>query len=385
MNNFILNGNASGEVAASLAQAGYDPGAFRPWKGRDGKSYVTLVKRDRRGDPILHDSYSANEMAKKRGLTLNAAQLDSMVGTPIRQNYLSANAATLTRDAWKQLDTAVITQARPVLQAWNDLAAANSFTIPDGMGKTVLEYQDMTDIGPATVSMDGLREGDSDRPVFDLKGLPLPITHKDFHFSERQIRVSRSGNMPVDTTNAGLAGRKVAEEIELTTLGISEQMVRYAGYDTYGYLNFPARLTYQITAPTAAGYTPEDTKNDVLRMKQLAKDNYHNGPYRLYVSSAWDQYMDDDYKNERGDTLRNRLERIDRVSSPTTLDFLPGFSMILIQQTPEVARAVTAMSLTTLQWPTKGGMQQNFKVMAIMVPQLRADAVGQTGIVHGAP
>ena len=40
--------------------------------------------------------------------------------------------------------------------------------------------------------------------------------------------------------------------------------------------------------------------------------------------------------------------------------------------------------ITTVQWESHGGMQINFKVMAIMVPQLRADFTGQTGIVHGS-
>jgi hypothetical protein len=42
------------------------------------------------------------------------------------------------------------------------------------------------------------------------------------------------------------------------------------------------------------------------------------------------------------------------------------------------------MEITTLQWETHGGMMQNFKVMAIMVPQIRGDFNGNTGIVHGS-
>jgi len=42
------------------------------------------------------------------------------------------------------------------------------------------------------------------------------------------------------------------------------------------------------------------------------------------------------------------------------------------------------MDMTTVQWDTQGGLQQNFKVMSIMVPQTRADQNGNTGIVHGS-
>jgi len=41
------------------------------------------------------------------------------------------------------------------------------------------------------------------------------------------------------------------------------------------------------------------------------------------------------------------------------------------------------MPITTVQWESQGGMRLNFKVMAIQVPQLRADYSSQSGIAHG--
>lgn len=382
---YILNGQATGDVASVLMQNGFDPGALRPWRGVDGRSYVTVVQRLPNGMPKLFDSTTVQNYAKKRGLTVNDEMMQNMIGRPMTHNVLTNATATLRKDDWKLLDRAVMTQAKPRLKAFQDLRGIGSFVIPNGMGKTMLEYERMTDISPATVSMDGLRQGDSDRVTFDLRGLPLPITHKDFQFSLRQLETSRQGGTPLDTTNAGLAGEKVAEEIERTCLGISSQMISYGGYDVPGYLNFPHRLTYEIADPTDVAWTPEQTKTDVLRMKQLSVNNHHYGPWKLYVSTAWDEYLDDDYKDNRADTLRDRLMRIGGISAIETLDYLPGYDMILVQQTPSTARAVIAMEITTLQWPSHGGMQSNFKVMAIMVPQLRADAADQCGIVHGAP
>jgi hypothetical protein len=68
------------------------------------------------------------------------------------------------------------------------------------------------------------------------------------------------------------------------------------------------------------------------------------------------------------------------------LQFLPGtpYTMLLVQFTPDVVRVVIGLDITTMQWETHGGMQMNFKVMCIMVPQLRADMNGNTGVVHGS-
>jgi len=51
--------------------------------------------------------------------------------------------------------------------------------------------------------------------------------------------------------------------------------------------------------------------------------------------------------------------------------------------TSNVARAIIGMDFTTLQWESRGGMQKNFKVMAIMVPNLRSTNSGKCGILHG--
>ena len=69
------------------------------------------------------------------------------------------------------------------------------------------------------------------------------------------------------------------------------------------------------------------------------------------------------------------------------LDFLKpadshAYTLLLVQMTPDVARAVVGMDMTVVQWPSMGGLRLNFKVMSIQVPQLRADYNGQCGIMH---
>jgi hypothetical protein len=112
-------------------------------------------------------------------------------------------------------------------------------------------------------------------------------------------------------------------------------------------------------------------------------------------------------------TLRDRLRAIGDVADVRRLDFLfssiapwsapptgtnifgvvpgPGpenvvqgypFVMLLVQMTPDVAQAINGMDITTIQWETLGGMQINFKVMAIQVPRLRSDFYQNCGIEH---
>lgn len=346
---FIINGQANGDVASKLLANNMDVNALRPYIGDDGRSYQTVVE---------------NGVAKA---------------------VLTNATATLRKDDWKLLDSAIVKAAKPRLKAVADLRAAGlTFNIPNGMAKTGLETETQSDISDAIVSMDGLRQSTADRPVFELTNLPLPIIHKDFDFSARQVMVSRNGGSPLDTTTAELAGRRVAEIAEKMLLGTFGSYT-FGGGTIYGYTNFPNRLTKIMTIPD--GTNQATTVNEVLEMRLQAQQAFHYGPYKLYVSTAWDVYLDDDYSSAKGDnTLRERLAKISNITGVETLDYLDvdgtAFIMIMVQQTSNVVREIIGMDITTVQWESKGGMQLNFKVMAIMVPQLRADQNSNTGIVH---
>lgn len=371
---YVLNGQAFGEAGEVMAHCRYEPNLLRPFKGRDGQAYITVNtgKLDDKDQPVFE---------ARRVVDL----MWGGVNVPI-----TANATSLRKDDWILLDKAVHRAARERLRAWSDLAAANTFGGFNGMSKMILEHESMSDPGEAIVDMDGLTPGRTDAPLFQLEGLPLPITHSDFWFSERRLAVSRNSGTPLDTSMAEAAGRRVAEQIEKTLIGTVTGITygTAASYGTsaakvWGYTNFPDRLT-KTDLTTPDGTNGASTVDDVLEMIEDANNAKHYGPFMLYHSTDWDKYMDDDYRANDSRTLRARLRDISQITDVRRLDFLTDtFTLLLVQMTPDVARAVVGMDFTTVQWPTSGGMRQNFKVMAIMVPQIRSDYYGNTGIVHG--
>lgn len=346
---FILNGQAHGGVANTLLQNNFSVNVLRPWIGKDGRAYI----------------------ARNQG--------GKMVACPV-----PVGNAALRHEEWKILDEAIVAAAKPRLRVVADLRAAGlTYNIPDGMGKTVLMTENVSDISAADISMDPARETAGDRPDYDLANLPLPVIHKDFFFNARQIATSRNLGAPIDVTTAQLAARRVAEEAEKLALGTTGSFA-YGGGTIYGLTNFPSRLTKVLTDPTSSGWTPKDTVTEVLAMKQQSMDAFHYGPWVLYTSPSWDQFLDEDYSTLKGDnTLRERLKKIENIRDIRTADYLTGYQMVLVQQTSDVVREVIGMDITTVQWESMGGMRLHFKVMAILVPQLRADHNGNTGIVHG--
>jgi uncharacterized linocin/CFP29 family protein len=357
---YLFNGKASGSVASRLLHNGFDVGAMRPYVGKNGHSFVTL-----------RDGEEEDEKGNMK--------------TKYKVVPLANASAALLREEWKYIDRAVVEAARPRLRAWADLRRSSSLVIPGGMSKTIVESMRVKDITPAKISMDGVAISDSDVPEGDTIGVPLPIIHKDCKISARVLAVSRNGALPLDTTFVSLAARKVAEEVEKMTIGIGAGAgYQYGGYTIHGYTSFPDRITYELTNPTDGGWTPKVLVQEVIGMRKAAEDVGFDGPFVMYISADWSALLDEDYSDVKGsNTIRQRILALDNISTIRTLDYLEGYQILLVQLTPDVARAIEGMPLTTLQWEHQGGMEICLKVMAIMVPQLRADYYNGTGIVHG--
>lgn len=354
MPDLIYNGQAHGSLAARLMESNFDVGQLRPFIGNDGRHYETVMNAD--GKPEVRLARNAD--------------------------------ATLRKDAWIHLDQQIVKAAQPELRLIGDLRSRGlEYNLPNGLGTTVLQTEKQSDINPATVSMDGLRRGEADRPHYDLTNLPIPIIHKDFYFSTRQMATAANSGSPLDTTMAELAARQVAEEAEKMAMGVSTVADQYSyGSGTiYGLTDFPSRITQSITDPTSMGWVPNDLITELLSMREAAKDAYHRGPYRVYMARNWDTYLDEDFSASKGSiTLRERIAKIPEIGSPVTLEFLADNTVILVQTTSDNIRIVVGMEMQTVQWEEQGGMQMNFKVMAILVPQLRADYNSNCGIVHGS-
>lgn len=361
MPDYILNGQAYGGVATALLDAKLDQNVMRPFLGDDGRSWITVPKTDRFGRQVFNKDTNKPMFESKPAMVHNA---------------------TLTRDSWILIDKTVVASARPRLRAVADVRGAGLvMNIPGGMGKTVLEYQTMGDMTDAVISMDGLRESENDRVEFDTRFLPLPIIHKDFHLTLRQIEASRNGT-PLDLTQAEICGRKVAEEAEKLLIGVSSSY-SYGGGTVYGYTNHPQRNTKVLTAPTTANHGT--TLAEIIDMRQKLMDDGFFGPYVMYVSPNWAAWLDEDFLTAKGDnTFRERILKLEGITDIRTLDYLTGTTAILVQMTGDVVKEIVGMDIVTIQWETNGGMRVNFKVMAIMVPQLRYDPDGGMGIVHGS-
>ncbi len=313
-----------------------------------------------------------------------------LLASGLKVNALRTNA-TLRKDEWVQYDQAVVNAAQLRLVGVADLMSRGLvYRFGNGLGKTVLEYEDASDMSDAQVSMDGVTRGKNDRIEFDLNYLPLPVTHKDWFLNIRVLNATRAGNSNLDTTQAALAARKVSEAIENYLFNGSSSFT-FGGGTIYGLTDHPYINTGSLTADWATTSTTGDNiLDDVKAMKQESITARHFGPWMLYIPTAYETALDDDFKAASDKTIRQRIKEISGIIDIRVADKLTTSGgknrVVLVQMTEDVVRMVEGLPITNVEWQEQGGMITNYKVMTILVPQVRADQDQRSGVtVYTAP
>lgn len=328
----------------NLAAHHMDPGVLRPYQGANGKSFVTIL-------------------GKAEEIMVQAA---------------------LRKDEWITFDEAIVRATRSRLTGVDMLNSRGLTFNLDGMMKTVLETENQSDMTEAQLSMDGLTPAEKDRLNFEIVGLPLPITSKDFHLSSRVLGASRAIGQPLDTSTIESCVFKVKEKVE-TMLFLGASAFKSGGYTLRGFTDFAQRNTASLTANwDDSAATGAVVLADVLAWKATLISKGFYGPYGIFIPQNFETPLDEDFKANGELTIRDRLMKITGLEFIQVADKLTADNVIMFQLTSDVARMVNGMGIVPVEWNTLGGMSLHFKVMTIQVPQIRADQEGNCGVLHAS-
>jgi len=332
-------GGLSGSAARTLFHNSMDVGAVRPFVGRDGRSYITV----------------------------NGA---------VREFH---GNALLRKDEWVHLDTTVVETARRELTIINDLRAAGLSRDVGNLGTTIIEYERSGDLGPARVDMSGTTRGDEDTMAFDLAGVPLPITHKQFRLNLRRLQASRNLGQGLDVSQAALAARIVAETLDdMVFNGVPDLSID--GRSVPGLLTHADRNIGTLSADwTDPAATP---LADVQAMINASRASHYRGPYMLYVPDSYYTLLSDDYKAESDKTWLERISALPAIQGVKATGSLPDGNVVLVQLTSDVIELGEAQDITTVDWDEQGGFEAHFKVFAGIVPIIKSTYARQSGVTH---
>ena len=328
----------------------------------------------------------------------NGAQAHGDVAVKLLANGMNPAALrtndVLRKEEWKLMDDILIEEARRRLVFVDDLVGAGmTFSIGNGLGTTLIEWERVSHMEGAQISMDGVMDGRRDVVEFDLQQMPVPIIHRDFQINIRKLEASRRTGEPLDTTMMRQAARLVMEAVE--DIALFGSHIQQSTAQIFGPVNFPQRRMLAGCEdwgdPSTTGQEKLQDLIDMIETLQhglldaaepQGKRNNHRGPFNLYIDDTALLNLMNDWSPEKGDqTQMQRLMQIPQLSSIKALPTLDS-TLMMMQMTPDVMDLVVGMEPIVIMWSTHGGMVFNFKIMTIMVPRPKSTYAGQSGIVH---
>lgn len=300
----------------------------------------------------------------------------------------------LRKEEWQELDNILVGVQRQRLIGISDLVARGlSFPLAGGLGTLLSQYERLGDMSAANVDFNAATEGEKDSVTFGLISVPVPIFHKDFQIGIRRQQASAGPNghgTPIDTTQIETAGQKVVEAMEAvlfngmnvpTTGGTGGGLQTGGGNVTqnylFGYTNHP-----NINTVSGSDWgTATNVQTDVIAAIAAAEADRYYGPYVLYVSPVQFGQLRAFFTDGSGDQVFDRVKRIQGIEDIRPGDQLTDGTAILVSFRRDVVDLAIGQEMTVVEWETKGGMINNFKVMSALAPRIKSDAANGSGIV----
>lgn len=303
------------------------------------------------------------------------------------RKQIVANATTLEEDEWETISDRVVQVYHENLVGIGDLQ--NAGLVRNLSLATVVDvWQDVTAFSEADVSMDGEAGSEEDRVEYSSNRVPIPIIHKDFKVSERELMSSRQLGNDLRTDNVAAATRQVTEKLEDILFNGWTPVIRDSDGDTAsidGYTTHSDRNTVSGSDWGTAGNIRDDI---VSMLDALDDDNRSPGDtgFWLYIApTQWQEFRSAvDPDGDGNMTVRERvLNEFDQeIGAVRRAEFLSAGEAVMVDPKPDVVELAQAEDVQTVEWQSGSGMTNYFKVLAAMAPEIKSDSGGRSGIAH---
>ena len=301
----------------------------------------------------------------------------------------------LREDDQELIDEAIVQVGVERLTIVRDvLESGLRFNLDDPFGVLELSWDRMSKVGNVRRGMTFGTGHIGEDSVADLnrRTLPIYLEWDDFSYNSRILRAAARNNTPLETAQVGQITRRINESVEDAMISGIGLVVD--GNGVPGMLNAPGVNLFAYASNEswlAAGHTGPVILADVLGMIDLAQAADRPGPYTLAVNRTYGNKLNEDYLasggNNNNQTIFARLEEVVTGSGDKLrviiADRLPLDRTILYQRTSDVVDMVMGQEPTAISWTTQSGGQQRFIVFAFMIPRVRDDYEGKSGIVAG--
>ncbi|MCK5605491.1 encapsulin [Candidatus Pacearchaeota archaeon] len=262
----------------------------------------------------------------------------------------------LTLEQYRYLEKRLITSARKPRIARKVIGSSLG---PIGFGKTRYDYDVLTDMGPALISM--IIEEHEDQINIARSTVDIPILQKGFFIDARKLEASKSEGTPLNVSNGANAAYKV---------GLKEEALLIQGWAPDG-TNYHISGMYQAAGLTEATAKDFGTAGLAIEKAQLtqavmaAQDIY--GPYDWLLHPT--QYSQlSSYTANHNRTNRAEVEEIIGGQIYQTTSITAGTGLqIAAGRGGEMYDLIIAQDFISKSWP-RGVQGLNFIGYECLVP-----------------
>lgn len=320
----------------------------------------------------------------------HAAMADTMVGLGSIERFRAANTP-LPLHSQELIDRVPVQVGldRLAILGWL-MAKGLTKPIPNWLARTEWYWEMDSEMGEVQETMTP-----DARPAVNLPDrigarIPIYCTLSHWAFGIRELEQSRLFGSDLDTTAIANGNRRMNERMEETLINGGTVQAN-GGLTVPGLLNAPNAATYPYKSslawddPTKTG---PDIVDDVLGMIGRAQANKRYGPYALWVPTTYGVALGRDYKALGSDSILTRLLQISdgTVNGKLTVnvaDRLPANRTILIQATDDVVDVGIGQEPTNMTWTDNPGFKIYGLTIACVIPRVKTDYAGKSGIVIG--
>lgn len=330
--------------------------------------------------------YSANISTSESAVSgAFGVGMDYFQANSEERRRIAANATTLEEDEWKTLSDRMVEVYRRNLNVISDIRNAG-LTRSISLATMVDTWQKRTEFTAADISVDGESTSDEDRITYSTVGVPVPIVHKDFRISDRELMESRNMGNDLRTEGVAEATRAVTELLEELVIDGWNTEVPDHNDDTwnlYGLRTHPDRNT---VSANDWGTSSNIRDSFVAALNAMDEDNRTGGNFYTYVAPPqWREFraaIDPD--GDGNMTVRERItNEFDQELGPIRrAEKLPDGEMLMVDMSQDVVELAEAEDTQVIEWQSGSGMTNYLKVMASLAPEIKSDAHGQSGIVQ---
>jgi uncharacterized linocin/CFP29 family protein len=296
----------------------------------------------------------------------------------IQNNQGVTANSVLRKDEWEELDRAVVQAASERLNFVERLQQKNLTHRLGSIGILASQWNTGSQMTRATVNLTGQSAANLDLQDYNLKGVPVPVIHKEFTIGERALEASRRLGEGIDATNAYQASRVVAEELERICFN-GDTTVTLNGQTIYGVTNEP---NVNTGTGTDFGTIANVNVTFTAMVNACAGDNYH-GPFEVWLATTqYGQLTTSFYTDGSGESAYERMLRMPQLDAIHPGDYMTDGTIVMVQMTPDVIDLANYEMNMVVEWSSGDGMTHNFKVMTIAVPRIKSDYGSQSGIAY---